>query len=312
MGEEIGRDASIDARIEGLAIEVAEWAKNFGLLDGSDESSVRTKSLVIATFVVHCSPQRPTPLGTRLAAHITALFFFLDDLPRERVEEEARRLLEVLAERDLQRTEQGGPAAALREYLGEIEVQDRQRRYRREFRALLLGMEGEARRAQMGPWALADFKEYRLEVIFVREYAWSWLLSEYAHLTNTVSREGEALFDLASEIVAIVNDLASVERDRANGGIDPNLVLLVESQGLSFEEALESVIESHASLTTRYEAEREKLLSSSGAGSAAIAEVLDFVVHGNFIATVALTKLRYPRTVEILERLRSYRVPAVS
>lgn len=294
-----------DTRIAELAVEVAEWGSAHGLFEDLTSSQQAAKARVIATFVVFCSPQQPSSEGPRLASQITAIFFYLDDLPRERVEAETLKLLQVLAEPNLMPWT-AGPQLALTEYLLQVEQVDEGRQYRRELSSLLWAMIAEARRLLQGPWTLPDFEEYRLKVIFVREYVWSWLLSERIFVNEAALDECEPLLRLASEMVAVVNDLASVSRERALGGTDPNLVLLVENQGCSPEKALDYVVNRHETLAQCYADRLNKLLSSSTPGVAVIVTVIDFVVRGNFVATVALSQLRYPDTLEILGRLRFY------
>lgn len=296
-----------ETRIAELAAHVSEWACAHGLFAGLTNEQQAAKARVIATFVVFCSPERPSAWGQQLAAHITAVFFYLDDLPREWVEPEAVKLLHVLTSPDSRgQGEYSGPQLALIEYLSQVEQVDEAGHYRRELGSLFRAMIAEARRIQLGPWTLSDFEEYRLNVIFVREYVWSWLLSERISLNDMALAECEPLLRWASEIVAIVNDLASVSRERALGGTDPNLVLLIENQGSSPEEALDYVVNRHETLGNLYADLMNKLLISSTPAVPAIATVIDFVVRGNFLATVTLSRLRYPEAVDVLRRLRLY------
>lgn len=299
------RSADIDA----LAEAVAGWAQIHGLFQGLDELGQQTKATTIATFVQHCSPPAASALGIWLAAQITAIFFYLDDLPVGSVETEAEQLLGVLKEGRPMVTSGGhaaGPSGALREYLRALETLDAEGRYRGLCQDLFEAMIAEARRAQQGPWSWADFEKHRLSVIFVRQYVWSWLISEQVEVSDAALSACEPCFRLASGIVAVVNDLGSVERDRAAGGVDANLILLVEQNGVSPQEALNLAVKKHEALTNAYSLSLTKLLREQGPKVAHIVAIIDFVVQGNFSATVALSRVRYPKTLKILERLNTY------
>jgi hypothetical protein len=299
------RSADIDA----LAEAIAGWANIHGLFRDLDAKEQRTKAATIATFVQHCSPPAASPQGIWLAAQITGVFFYLDDLPVACVEPEARQLLGVLqAERPIVATPglAPSPSAALREYLCNLELWDTGCRYRGFLQDLFEAMIFEAQRAQQGPWSWVDFEQHRLGVIFVRQYVWSWLISERVELTDAALAACEPCFRLASGIVAVVNDLGSVERDRAAGGVDANLILLVEQNGFGAQEALDLVVKKHETLTNAYSMVVNKLLSRQTSQEADIVAMIDCVVQGNFSATVALSRLRYPNTLKILERLNVY------
>ena len=296
------------ADIDALAEAVTAWAKPHGLFADLDDQEQRTRATTIATFVKHCSPTVASAHGTWLAAQITAIFFYLDDLPVGHIEAEADRLLRVLDEERpiVPIGVAPGPATALREYLSALEIWDGLGRYRDLCRELFQAMIAEARRAQAGPWSWVDFEQHRLGVIFVRQYVWSWLISEQVELSDGALSDCEPCFRLASGIVAVVNDLGSVERDRAAGGVDANLILLVEQNGISTQDALDLVVKKHEALTNAYSVMLDKLRQQTLTPHAHIGAMIDFVVRGNFTATVALSRVRYPKTLEILERLSHF------
>src|SRR6185295_13539605 len=56
----------------------------------------RAKAEVIATFACLCAPADPSPRGTLLAARLLAIILYLDDLPKDRLDDSAREMSEVL------------------------------------------------------------------------------------------------------------------------------------------------------------------------------------------------------------------------
>ncbi len=300
--------------IRSLGTWVETWATRYGLLDPSAPEAASVKAHVIATFVVHCSPEGALARDQRLAAQATAVFFYLDDLPRAEVEDAVGCMLSVLrAPRtggepsDTATTNQGlRPHDALKVILQEVEEFDPRGSFRAQFVPFMEALMAESVRVQQGPFTLDDYATYRIPVIFVREYVWIWLLALGVDPSPTEASMFEPILSVSSEIVAIINDLASLDRERASGGVDANLVLLTEQAGHAAAEALDLVEQRHEVLSAQYLEHRDVLFSSGSPSFATVAHVVDAVVHGNFSATVALSEARYPQCVSRLRRLRLY------
>jgi hypothetical protein len=295
---------SLDEQIAETAQAVVPFAREFELFAAA-ESRRRAKAEAIATFACLCAPADPSPGGLLVAARLLAIILCLDDLSKDRLNQVTEEMFEVL------RVPGGAPAEpqarALAAYLHELDGYGDTSFFRRQFEQCLLAVREETRLLAAGPLTIESYQDIRPRLIFVEEYIWTWLISERMPFdADSVERTGR-LRRLASDVAYLVNDLGSVDKDRAPD-CDPNLVFLIaRDRGISEEQAILMVVRWHDETANAYRAEL-KDLRAPGATPAvlAIADVVDFTVRGNLATTRKLSKVRYPGAEERLAQLAEY------
>jgi hypothetical protein len=265
----------------------------------------RAKAEAIATFACLCAPTDPSPAGLLLAIRLLAIILYLDDLPKDRLAQCEREMLDVL------RISEFAPtlpqSQALRDYVRELDRYGDTTWFKKQFEQCLFAVRDEARRLAEGPLTVASYKVLRPRLIFVEEYLWTWLLSERLPFDTAALERTARLRNLASDVAYLVNDLGSVDRDRGPGN-DPNLVFLImREQGLSEEQAIDAVIRLHDETASAYRTEADAVLAPGATPAAvAIAGVVDFVVRGNLATTRKLSRVRYPGAEARLAGLAEY------
>ena len=299
--------ASIDERIRSLVAQTRPWLVDSGLLPGLSDAAVDAKSEVICTFATLCAPASATNRGHRLAAQLTGVFFFLDDAEPDVLRSTILEMIPVLRDGEPPAAP-SGPAAAFFEYLGEIATLGPAHWFKGQFLAFLEALLDEVDLLARGPLSMDGYLALRHRVIFVEEYIWTWLLSERQPTDGACVRDTALLRRTASEVVYLVNDLGSVERERAEGGVDPNLVFLLErEQGCSETDAVAQVVRRHDDAVARYAEERASLLRYRASPAVeAMIGVLDDTLHGNLATTLRLVASRYPGAADALGQLCAY------
>lgn len=300
-------EASLDERIQSLVAEVRPWLVDAGLLPGLSAAAIDAKAQVICTFATLCAPTPATSRGHLLAAQLTGVFFFLDDTDPAMLRSTVREMLPVLRGEDPP-SAPSGPAAAFIRYLGDISALGPSQWFKAQFAAFLEALLEEADLLASGPLSMDGYLALRHRVIFVEEYIWTWLLSEGRPVDDAAVRDTALLRQLASEVVYLVNDLGSVERERAEGALDPNLVFLFErEQGCSEAEAVARVVQRHDDAVNRYVEQRALLLGAPASPAVeAMVRVLDDTLHGNLATTLRLVVSRYPGAADALSQLSDY------
>jgi hypothetical protein len=199
------------------------------------------------------------------------------------------------------------PVLALAAYVREIAEYGDTSCFREQFEQCLVALRDEARLLAEGSVTVASYKAIRPRVIFVEEYLWTWLLSERMPFDAAALWRTVRLRKLASDAAYLVNDLGSLDRDRAPGG-SPNLVFLIQrEQGLPEEQAIETVIRLHDETAEAYRTEANDVrMGGATPAELAIADVVEFVVRGNLATTRKLSRVRYPGAEERLARLTDY------
>ena len=274
-----------------------------GLFEGSAEATHHAKAEVIATFACCCAPSDASSEGIRLAARITAIFFFLNDIQKSELHPIIRQMQETL--HGSSRDELRPQAHFLEEYLEEIAVFGDTTLFRRQLEHFMESLLVEAAMISKGSVSHEEYRRIRHKIIFVEEYIWSWFLSERVPLSPAAYHATAALRRLASEVVYLVNDIGSIERERAAGCVDPNLVFIMEKEhGLGADEALTEVIRIHNETAVAFKKELERLNGPGGTvETSAIADVVDSVVAGNLETSKRLSHNRYPGSYDALSRL---------
>jgi hypothetical protein len=296
---------SVDEQIARTVESALLFAGATDLFVDPEPSKRRAKAEAIATFACLCAPADPSPAGMLLAVRLLAIILYLDDLPRNRLSECGREMLEVLHAPNFSPTRP--QALALQAYVRELDGYGDTSWFRKQFEQCLIAVRDEARLLFTGALTVASYKAIRPRLIFVEEYLWTWLLSERLPFDGSALERTVRLRQLASDVAYLVNDLGSVDRDRAPGG-DPNLVFLIQrEQGMSEERAIESVVRLHDETAAAYRAEANDV-RGPGATPAmrAITDVVEFVVRGNLATTRKLSGVRYPGANERLGRLMDY------
>lgn len=299
--------ASLDERIHSLVAQTRPWLVNAGLLPGLSDAAIDAKSEVICTFATLCAPTTASDRGHRLAARLTGVFFFLDDADPDVMRSTILEMIPVLRG-DEPPSAPSGPAAAFFQYLTEISALGPSHWFRGQFVAFLEALLDEAEQLARGPLSMDGYLALRHRVIFVEEYIWTWLLSEGRPMDGECVRDTALLRRSASEVVYLVNDLGSVERERAEGGLDPNLVFLFErEQGCSETDAIDQVVQRHDAAVARYADQRRSLLENGPSEAVeAMIGVLDDTLHGNLATTLRLVASRYPGAADALAQLCAY------
>ncbi|MCR9164316.1 MAG: terpene synthase family protein [Nannocystaceae bacterium] len=299
--------SSTDDRIRSLVAQTRAWLVDAGLLPGLSEAAVDAKAEVICTFATLCAPTPASARGQRLAAQLTGVFFFLDDAEPDVLRSTIDEMVPVLRDQPPP-SAPSGPADAFFAYLAEVSALGPVHWFKAQFLAFLEALLEEAEQLADGPLSMQGYLALRHRVIFVEEYIWTWLLSEGRPMDEAGVRGTALLRRLASEVVYLVNDLGSVERERAAGALDPNLVFLLErEEGCSEAAAVAQVVRRHDDAVARYTAERERLLQDQPLASvSAMVGVLDDTLAGNLETTLRLVASRYPGAAEALGQLRAY------
>lgn len=298
---------TLDQRIRDLVAEIQPWLVDAGLLSGLSGPAVEAKTEVICTFATLCAPNTASDRGAQLAARLTGVFFFLDDSDPAVMRSTIDEMLPVLRGAPVPASP-SRPASAFFAYLADLSALGPTRWFNAQFAAFLEALLEEADRLAVGPFSMDDYLELRHRVIFVEEYIWTWLLSEGCPVDDAAVDNTALLRRLASEVVYLVNDLGSVERERAGGAVDPNLVFLLEREdGYDEEAAVDAVIARHDAVVGRYQAERQRLRQTPASPSCdAMIRVLDDTLHGNLATTKRLVATRYPGALDALARLSAY------
>ena len=294
----------LDRRIEVLASSILPTCNSYGLFDVSPPPQRHTRANIIATFASCCAPDNASPEGTLLAARLTAIFFFLDDVPKSELHVYVQQMLDALRNPSVSHSFRP-QVCAFEDYFRDISTFGDTAQFRQQFEAFLLALLEEAELLDRGPITLETYKNIRHRVIFVEEYIWTWFLSERINPRAAVLGQTAQLRRLASEVVYLVNDIGSVARERSSGSKDPNLVLLLERE-YELEEGLatETVIKLHNKTAAAYKAERARLFETDGSAvMQSIVGVIDCVVFGNLETTKRLATSRYDESRKTLELL---------
>lgn len=306
-GRHRNTEEQLDARIGDLVDRIQPWLVRYGLMPGLTEAELAAKARVICTFATLCAPAQATTRGHELAARLTGIFFFLDDVETSTLRDTIAEMLPVL--RGAAATEDASrPAAALFEYLDEMETLGETRWFKAQFALFLEALIEEADRLARGPLSMDDYLAIRHRVIFVDEYIWTWLISEQREMDEEAVSQTALLRRLASQVVYLINDVGSVERERAAGKIDPNLVFLLEdAEDLDEQQAVQELVSRHDATVAEYGLERARLLETSNTGAVrAMVSVLDETLHGNLATTRRLVESRYPGATQALRHLAPY------
>jgi len=296
--------SSLDQQIARTVEAALLFADECELFVDPEPSNRRARAEVIATFACLCAPADPSPAGSLLAVRLLAIILYLDDLPKGRLDESAREMSEAL--RVPAFTPTLPQARALATYVKQLAGYGDTRWFREQFEQCLIALRDEATLLAEGSVTVASYTAIRPRVIFVEEYLWTWLLSERMPFDAAALERTVRLRKLASTAAYLVNDLGSLDRDRAPGG-SPNLVFLVQRErGLREEQAIETVIRLHDETAEAYRTEANDVRMGATPAELAIADVVDFVVRGNLATTRRLAGLRYPGAEERLAQLADY------
>jgi hypothetical protein len=296
---------SIDEQIAKTVEAALLLAGESELFIEPEPSRRRAKAEAIATFACLCAPADPSPAGMLLAVRLLAIILYLDDLPKDRLGPCWREMFEVLRPEGLLPTLPQPKALAA--YVQALACYGDTTWFKQQFERCLFAVRDEATLLANGPLSVVSYKAIRPRLIFVEEYLWTWLLSERLPFDAAALERTVRLRNLASDVAYLVNDLGSVDRDRAPGR-DPNLVFLLQhEQGVSEEQAIETVTRLHDETAQAYRAEANDVRMPGATPAAlAIADVVEFVVRGNLATTRKLSGVRYPGAEERLARLVDY------
>jgi hypothetical protein len=295
----------IDEQVAKTTEAAVQFANAHELFVDPEPARRRAKAQSIATFACLCAPADPTREGLLLAVRLLAIILYLDDLPKDRLEACAREMLGALRASGAAPTLP--PARALRDYVKDLEAYGDTTGFKAQFERCLSAVRDEARLLSEGPLTVESYKLIRPRLIFVEEYLWTWLLSERLPFDSAALGRTSRLRNLASDVAYLVNDLGSVDRDRAPGK-DPNLVFLIQlNEGLSEAAAIDAVIRLHDETAAAYRAEANDIrVNGATPAELAITDVVEFVVRGNLATTRRLASVRYPGAEERLARLAAY------
>jgi hypothetical protein len=260
---------------------------------------------VASVYARLCAPSRASERHFDVVARFTALFFLVDDA-------ELGELPDLLA------TEAswsiGRHTPALRSWLSEFHEQEAaaprlRERFARAYHDYLA-----ARRAEHAhktrPLDLAEHWAFRRRSIFMDPYLDLWLILLGVELDAVGGAPFTTARELAVDLVLLVNDLASLERDRQGGASpdDLNLVHTFASQhGVPEAEAHELLVAEHNRLIRRYRAASETAVAARpGPHAERYADLLSGVIDGN-VAAVRALGFRYPGAGPMLPRLDAAR-----
>jgi hypothetical protein len=297
--------SELEDRVQRTIEFVLSFGNEYGLLIDASPAKRRAKAEVMATFACLCGPGVPDSAGTLLAARFLTIFFFLDDLQRDELYEQTEEMLRTLRSPDAALTR--APARALAVYLNELAHFGDTSLFRQKFEHGLHALREEADLLARGPLSIDSYRNVRHRTIFVEQYLCTWLLSEGIEIDTATLEKTGRLQRLASECVYLVNDIGSVEWERA-GGDDSNLVLLVErEQGLSTDRASQVVRALHDETAAAFQAEASQLRSQSDSlPTCEIIKLLLGFMRGTLVTTRRLSAVRYPGSQGALEESLDY------
>lgn len=265
------------------------------------------EAFLSSAFEIFCAPPAATPEENFLSMKFLLVFFRADDAP-------ATLLDEFVPWMDGERE---CATEALRTYYQELsrdfEAMGRDARgFHDALRGMCASMQIE-KRADKATMSEAEYRRLRTHTVAVPAYTECWRvirgISFSPELGAALSRS--RLRDRAAEIVYLVNDIGSLDRDEEvaredPGNVDPNFVLLRMRALGDRDAALAEVIERENRLIAEFrQAEQGLLQSEHGADPAlrAYLEILRSTINGNLATTKHLGPMRYPAAASALARV---------
>lgn len=311
-------DSALLARFDGLMVDEHHRALARRALDWSLQRAVAPdprehakEAFLASTFEVFCEP----PLATLEESFLSIkflLFFFKADDASEAVLDELVPLLD-----GQEGARPGSAASVLKAYYDELIADLRSLRrdpkgFQDSLRRTCLSMQVE-KRADKATMTEAEFRRLRGEVAAVAPYVECWQTIRGICFSPALDEalRRSAILAITSELVYLVNDLGSFDRDQEAArvdphGADPNIVLIRMRTLRDPEAARSEVIALHdARIADFQRAERRLLASEHGSDPAlhAYLTLLRCTVKGNLTTTRHLGPLRYKGATETLSRL---------
>jgi hypothetical protein len=288
-----------DASVFALAERTIAWSRANGLFDPSGH--IR-EVVVAAVFASCCAPARATAHNLDIAARFVLTFLSIDDAEPA----EVRRLLPA--------PERWGLAAylpALRAWLEEFDelrtcVPAAARALATSFDDYLAARRHEVD-VDRATITFEDAWSLRTRTIFNAPYVAHWLVSLDLYDASFESDLALACQRLATEIIFVLNDLTSVDKDGADGGVSADLSIVAihrRDTGASLDRAVAHFTDLHNAMVRRYRALAHDAATSGPAKLGRYVELLTAVVTGNRRAHELTLRTRYrARVAGILAQL---------
>lgn len=298
-------DALSAAGAQALAADTWSWLRERSEQVASTERRLPALTAIASVYAKYCAPSDATDTECAKVARFTLLFFLVDDA----AEGELPDLLSTTSAWSI-----GRYTPALRHWLEEFAEQARAPARLREHFASAYHDYLDARRREhenkSRPLGVDEHWAFRRRSIFMEPYLDLWLLLKGIDPDAVAEQEFAAARALAVDLVLLANDLASAERDSAQGA-SPDDLNLIHSYARQYQEteaaALERLVSLHDELAEQYSAARARACAARpGPHAERYADVLSGVVQGN-VASVLALGFRYPGAAQVMRRLRAAR-----
>lgn len=282
------------------ALEIAVGAS------GRPNDDAIKEAFLSCTFDFFCAPPHVTAPQHALSLRFLDIFFKADDAPQ--------KVLEELA--DWMYSPQGLPASLLASRCDSLLCDLHQAGchvdlFKDALRLMCLSMRDE-REMDKSSMTEEQFHHLRRHTVAVPSYTEIWRsilgLKPSEGLHAALQRAGVAF--AACQLVYIVNDLGSFERDVKNARnpelADSNFVLMLARDLPSEEAGIDEAIRRHNKIVHDFQsAERQLLGSKHGKDPCLLGylEILRCTINGNLAATRHLVPMRYPNSEKRLAAL---------
>jgi hypothetical protein len=266
------------------------------------------EAFLSSTFEVFCAPPSATLEESLTSAKFLLIFFKADDASPQLLDEFTPHL---------NQTDGSDHPGELRgcydDLMADFQAQGRDSSGFREALGHMCAAMQEEKRANKETMTEAEYRRLRRHTVAVPAYTECWRTIRGITFSPGLAadpRLSEAL-DLAAELVYIVNDVGSFERDERTAAldpqdVDPNLVHLRARVSGDPESAFREVIDLHNARVTELQRVERALLASEHGQEPALRgylEILRCTVNGNLATTRHLIPMRYEGAAERLAKL---------
>ena len=265
------------------------------------------EAFLSSTFEVFCAPPDATPDENFVSMKFLLVFFRADDAKPSVLDEFVPHM-------------DGNGAIApgeLSTYYDELLMDFRElnrdtRGFRSALRSMCTSMQLE-KRADKTEMKESEYRQLRKHIVGVPAYTECWRTIRGVSFSpglEAAVRQAR-LQELAAEIVYLVNDIGSLERDEATAqddpdNVDPNFVLLRMRALGCRDAALTEVVQLENQRIADFQ-RLERLLLQSEHGSdpalCAYLEILRSTINGNLATMKHLVPMRYPSAGNVLEQI---------
>jgi hypothetical protein len=288
-----------------LATDTLRWFAEDTDVAVGEERALPALITVASVYARFCAPSDTSADHNAVVARFTLLFFLVDDA----AEGQLPNLLLDAAQWSI-----GRHTTALRRWLSEFsEHAPAHPRLRARFAHAYHDYLAARRVEHLNksrPLGIEAHWVFRRRSIFMDPYLDLWMILRGIDLDALAEQDFAAARALAVDLVLLANDLASAERDAADGA-SPDDLNLIHSYARQHAESEASALERLVTLYNRLAAEYLAALARAcaarpGTDAERYADVLSGVVQGN-VASVLALGFRYPGAEAVMRRLSAVR-----